>query len=133
MTAGSHTLPGIAPGSAGRLALRRGQGEAAGFGSTALMVKAVVGVVAPLTLALAVLGGIGSFATVRDLAVPWFGKSAWIVPVGIDIGILALLAWDLLTEYLGVPGPSCAGSRGRSSPGPSTSTSPPRTATRSPA
>jgi hypothetical protein len=104
MTAGAHPLPGMAPGNARRLALQRGQGEAARPG-TALAVKAAVAVVAPLTIALAVLGGIGSFATVRDLAVPWFGKSAWIVPVGIDIGILALLAWDLLTEHLGVPWP----------------------------
>lgn len=34
---------------------------------------------------------------------PWFGNSAWIVPV--DIGILALLAWDLLMEYLSVAWP----------------------------
>lgn len=27
------------------------------------------------------------------------------MPVGIDIRILALLAWDLLTEYLGIPWP----------------------------
>jgi hypothetical protein len=68
-------------------------------------VKVTAMIVAPLTAALAVLGGIGSFTTVRDLAVPWFGRSAWIVPAGIDIGILALLAWDLLTEYLGLPWP----------------------------
>jgi len=54
---------------------------------------------------LAVLGGIGSFATVRHLAIPWFGSEAWIVPVGVDIGILALLAWDLLAEYLGLSWP----------------------------
>jgi hypothetical protein len=51
-----------------------------------------VGVLSLLSADLAVLGGIGSFSTVRRLAVPWFGtSSAWIVPVGIDIGILALL------------------------------------------
>lgn len=105
MTAGAHPLPSRVLGNSRRLALHRGQGEAARPGGAALAVKAVVAVVAPLTIALAVLGGIGSFGTVRDLAVPWFGKSAWIVPVGIDIGILTLLAWDLLTEYLGVPWP----------------------------
>jgi hypothetical protein len=56
-------------------------------------------VVAPLVLALAVLGGIGSFTTLRNLAEPWFGAHAWIVPIGIDAGILALLAWDLLMEF----------------------------------
>jgi Protein of unknown function (DUF2637) len=63
-------------------------------------VKVAVAVVAPLTCLLGALGGIGSFTTVRYLAVPWFGQSAWIVPVGVDAGILVLLAWDLLAEYL---------------------------------
>src|SRR6266851_4862392 len=65
-------------------------------------VKIAVGLVTPLIAALAVLGAIG---TVRSLAVPWFGVSAWIVPVGVDIGILALLTWDLLAEYLGLSWP----------------------------
>ncbi len=68
-------------------------------------VKIAVGLVTPLIAALAVLGAIGSFGTVRSLAVPWFGVSAWIVPVGVDIGILALLTWDLLAEYLGLSWP----------------------------
>jgi len=68
-------------------------------------VKIAACVVAPLVVMLGVLGGIGSFATVRHLATPWFGPSAWMVPVGVDIGILALLAWDLLTEYLGLSWP----------------------------
>lgn len=55
--------------------------------------------VAPLVLALAVLGGIGSFGTINKLAQPWFGAWSWIVPVGIDVGIIALLAWDLLMEF----------------------------------
>jgi hypothetical protein len=62
-------------------------------------------VVAPLLSALAVLGGLGSFTTVRDLAQPWFGQLAWIVPIGVDLGILALLAWDLLAEYLALSWP----------------------------
>ena len=62
-------------------------------------------VVAPLLSALAVLGGLGSFTTVRDLAQPWFGHLAWIIPIGVDLGILALLAWDLLAEYLALSWP----------------------------
>src|SRR6202453_1750331 len=62
-------------------------------------------VVAPLLCALAALGGIGSFTTAPSLAGPWFGHLAWIVPVGVDTGILALLAWDLLAEYLGLSWP----------------------------
>jgi Protein of unknown function (DUF2637) len=84
-----------APGSQGRLS----QAER-GLTGTAEAVKIATLVVAPLVCALGALGGIGSFATVRHLAVPWFGTWAWIVPVGIDTGILALLAWDLLAEYL---------------------------------
>jgi Protein of unknown function (DUF2637) len=68
-------------------------------------VKIAITVVAPLVCALGILGGIGSFATVRHLAAPWFGGQAWIVPVGVDLGILALLAWDLLAEYLGLAWP----------------------------
>lgn len=70
-----------------------------------MAMKVATAVVAPLVCALAVLGGIGSFATVRHLAIRWFGGEAWIVPVGVDIGILALLAWDLLAEYLGLSWP----------------------------
>jgi len=67
--------------------------------------KIAVGVVTPMVGFLAVLGGVGSFTAVRDLAVPWFGRSAWIVPVGIDVGVLALLSWDLIAEYLRLPLP----------------------------
>jgi hypothetical protein len=69
-------------------------------------VRLAAWIVTPLVCGLAVLGGIGSFATVRHLSTPWFGPEAWIVPVGVDLGILALLAWDLLAEYLGVPWPA---------------------------
>jgi hypothetical protein len=69
-------------------------------------VQVAVVVLSLLLGGLAVLGGIGSFATVRMLAVPWFGvQSAWIAPVGIDIGILVLLGWDLLAEFLEMPWP----------------------------
>lgn len=72
--------------------------------ATSAVTIAVI-VVTPLSCGLAVLGGIGSFATIRHLAAPWFGSSAWMVPVGVDLGIVALLAWDLLAEYLRVPWP----------------------------
>ncbi|MES9541852.1 DUF2637 domain-containing protein [Actinomadura sp. NPDC000600] len=61
--------------------------------------------VAPLIAALAILGGLGSFTTIRQLAEPHFKGLAWIVPVGMDVGILILLAWDLLMEYLDLPWP----------------------------
>ncbi|MBO0803222.1 MAG: DUF2637 domain-containing protein [Nocardiopsaceae bacterium] len=74
--------------------------------SAALAVKIAAAVIAPLVAILAVLAGVASFATIRHLAAPWFGATAWIVPVGIDIGILILLAWDLLAEYLRFPWPA---------------------------
>ncbi|MBO2447125.1 DUF2637 domain-containing protein [Actinomadura barringtoniae] len=67
--------------------------------------KVAAAIITPLVLTLAVLGGAGSFTTVRDMARPWFADLAWIVPVGLDVGILALLAWDLLAEYVGLPWP----------------------------
>ncbi|MCP2337934.1 DUF2637 domain-containing protein [Actinomadura rupiterrae] len=66
-------------------------------------VRAVAGILVPLIVTLATLGGIGSFTTVRTMAEPWFGDRAWSVPIGMDVGILVLLAWDLLMEYLGMP------------------------------
>lgn len=71
-----------------------------------LAAKVTIGFLALVTCALGVLGGMGSFTTLRDLGAPWFGGMAWIAPVGIDIGIFALLAWDLLNEYLQVPWPA---------------------------
>lgn len=55
---------------------------------------------------LAGLGGYGSFASVRDVAEPWFGDQAWIVPAGVDLGILALVSVALLLEWLAMPMPS---------------------------
>ena len=55
---------------------------------------------------LAALGGYGSFASVRDVAEPWFGDQAWIVPAGVDLGILALVSVALLLEWLAMPMPA---------------------------
>jgi hypothetical protein len=89
-----------------RRAPESGQGSPArGIAGAVGAVRLAAAVVVPLLCLLGVLGGIGSFATVRRLAAPWFGTWAWIVPVGVDVGILALLAWDLLAEYLGLSWP----------------------------
>ncbi|MBT2206875.1 DUF2637 domain-containing protein [Actinomadura sp. NEAU-AAG7] len=55
---------------------------------------------------LAGLGGYGSYASVRDVAEPWFGGHAWIVPAGVDLGILALVSVALLLEWLAMPMPA---------------------------
>jgi hypothetical protein len=59
--------------------------------------------IAPLLCTLGVLGGIGSFTTIRHLANPWFGTLAWIIPVGIDLGIAALLARTAPTTRAAIP------------------------------
>ncbi|TDD80110.1 DUF2637 domain-containing protein [Actinomadura rubrisoli] len=67
--------------------------------------RVVAGLAGLLCTGLAGLGGWGSFDSVRDLAEPWFGAQAWIVPVGVDLGILALLTAALLMEWLSMPMP----------------------------
>jgi hypothetical protein len=105
MTAVGHARPGMAV----RPATRRGRDAAAPPDLSTVRHVAfwiAVAVLSLLSGGLATLGGIGSFATVRTLAVPWFGaSSAWIAPVGIDTGILVLLGWDLLAEFLAMPWP----------------------------
>ncbi|WP_131742905.1 DUF2637 domain-containing protein [Actinomadura roseirufa] len=73
--------------------------------SQTAVVKGAAATIVPLIVALAVLGAMGSFTTVRQMAEPHFGGLAWIVPIGMDVGILILLAWDLLMEYLDLPWP----------------------------
>jgi hypothetical protein len=70
-----------------------------------LAVRVAVIALVPLIVALAVLGGLGSYATIERAAEPYFGKLAPIVPVGMDVGVLVLLAWDLLLEHLDLAWP----------------------------
>ncbi|MFI7359465.1 DUF2637 domain-containing protein [Streptomyces avidinii] len=50
---------------------------------------------------LAGLGGYGSFAAVEQEARKYgFTEHSWIVPIGVDLGILALLVVDLILEQL---------------------------------
>lgn len=66
---------------------------------------AVAAVVAVLSLALAGLAFAGMFPAVRDEMVPFFGHRAWVVPVGVDVGIFALITAALLLEWLDMPMP----------------------------
>ncbi|WUI01135.1 DUF2637 domain-containing protein [Spirillospora sp. NBC_00431] len=68
--------------------------------------KVLAGVGGLFFAGLAGLGGYGSFASVRDVAEPWFGDEAWIVPAGVDLGILALVSVALLLEWLAMPMPA---------------------------
>ncbi|MFM9464825.1 DUF2637 domain-containing protein [Streptomyces scabiei] len=53
---------------------------------------------------IAVIGFVGSYAAVRALAeVKGFGDFARLFPIGLDVGILVLLALDLLLTWLRMP------------------------------
>ena len=49
---------------------------------------------------LGVIGLVTSFATVAAAATPAFGRMAWLVPLGIDVGILVFSALDLVLARL---------------------------------
>ena len=69
--------------------------------STLLLLRWSVAIIGVLVLALAVAGAIGSFTTVRNELRPFFPYTEpWIPPLGIDLGILVCLSWDLLQEYM---------------------------------
>ncbi|MFD6329205.1 DUF2637 domain-containing protein [Streptomyces niveus] len=68
--------------------------------------RLIVGVVASGSVLIAGIGFAGSYAAVRDLAVrKGFGEFAVWFPIGIDAGILVLLALDLLLTWLRMPFP----------------------------
>lgn len=61
---------------------------------------------AVLFTALAGLAFTGMFASVQAEMRRYFGGLAWIVPVGVDAGVLALILAGLLLEWLTMPMPS---------------------------
>ncbi|GGZ22112.1 hypothetical protein GCM10010300_77310 [Streptomyces olivaceoviridis] len=68
--------------------------------------KWVIAIAGVFFAGLAGLGGYGSFAAVEDVArARGFGGHSWIVPIGVDLGILALLTVDLVLEQLDMPLP----------------------------
>ncbi|MEV5774250.1 DUF2637 domain-containing protein [Streptomyces antimycoticus] len=63
-------------------------------------------VVAVNALALAVIGFTGSYRSVRDLALGWgWGWFSYVFPVGIDVGIIGLIAADLFLCAIRAPAP----------------------------
>jgi hypothetical protein len=57
------------------------------------------------TAAVAILGLLGfviSFATVAKAAIPSFGAMAWMVPLGVDLGIAVFSALDIVLARLGM-------------------------------
>lgn len=70
---------------------------------TALQRRLVAGVAAGAA-AIALIGFVGSYAAVRQLALAkGFGTFAAVFPIGVDAGILVLLALDLLLTWLRMP------------------------------
>ncbi|GAA1011485.1 DUF2637 domain-containing protein [Streptomyces thermogriseus] len=57
-------------------------------------------------VALAVIGFTGSYRAVRDLALSWgWGWFAYVFPIGIDVGIVGLIAADLFLCAIRTPAP----------------------------
>ncbi|WP_405413894.1 DUF2637 domain-containing protein [Streptomyces rubiginosohelvolus] len=68
--------------------------------------RRLVGTVAAGAVLIAAIGFVGSYAAVRRLAQEQgFGDFAMAFPIGIDIGIVVLLALDLLLAWLRMPYP----------------------------
>lgn len=68
--------------------------------------RRLVGTVAAGAVLIATIGFVGSYAAVRQLAEKKdFGNFALAFPIGIDIGIVVLLALDLLLAWLRMPYP----------------------------
>ncbi|MFW3459681.1 DUF2637 domain-containing protein [Streptomyces microflavus] len=69
--------------------------------------RRLVGIVAGGAIAIAAIGFVGSYSAVRELAeAKGFGTFATAYPIGIDIGIVVLLALDLLLAWLRMPYPT---------------------------
>ncbi|MCE7080307.1 DUF2637 domain-containing protein [Streptomyces sp. ST2-7A] len=68
--------------------------------------RLLVGIVLAGAVVIATIGFVGSYAAVRDLAErKGFGEFAPFFPIGIDAGIVVMLALDLLLTWLRIPFP----------------------------
>ncbi|WP_308118226.1 DUF2637 domain-containing protein [Streptomyces buecherae] len=68
--------------------------------------RILIGVIIAGAAVIAAIGFVGSYAAVRDLAQEkGFGSFANVFPIGIDAGIVVLLALDLLLTWIRIPFP----------------------------
>ncbi|MGI5469581.1 DUF2637 domain-containing protein [Streptomyces sp. CA-132043] len=68
--------------------------------------RILIGVVVAGALVIAAIGFAGSYAAVRTLAEQkGFGAFSYVFPIGIDAGIVVLLALDLLLTWIRIPFP----------------------------
>ena len=84
-------------GTVGVPAVAGTQAQGSGVAERAVAVCVVV-----LVALLGVIGAANSFAAVARAVEPSFGRLAWTVPVGIDVGIAAFTALDLLLARAGM-------------------------------
>lgn len=68
--------------------------------------RVVAALVGTLSLTLAGLAFAGMFTAVKTEMTPFFHSLAWIVPVGVDVGILALISAGILLEWIAMPMPA---------------------------
>ncbi|MEV0604580.1 DUF2637 domain-containing protein, partial [Streptomyces sp. NPDC050315] len=68
--------------------------------------RVFIGVVVAGALVIAAIGFAGSYSAVRALAEQkGFGSFSYVFPIGIDAGIVVLLALDLLLTWIRIPFP----------------------------
>ncbi len=89
--------PASPPPSPGPAEAPRGASQARALTSNEFTAVAVV---AALVAVLGLLGFVNSFAAVADAARPSFGRLAWSVPIGIDLGIAIFAALDIVLARL---------------------------------
>ena len=68
--------------------------------------KWLAGITGLMGVTLAGLAFVGMFSAVRLEMTPFFGRLAWIVPAGIDIGIMVLTSYAILLEWRDMPMPA---------------------------
>ncbi|SFP66694.1 Protein of unknown function [Actinomadura madurae] len=78
----------------------RAEGEASKGRALTSSEFTAVAVVAALVAVLGLLGFVNSFAAVAEAARPSFGRLAWTVPLGIDLGIAIFAALDIVLARL---------------------------------
>lgn len=100
--------PTAAPVSPARAAVSRAPADAsrAPRDWTATGWRAVTGIVLTMSVVVALIGFAGSYSSLSELAESkGFGRFSWVFPIGVDAGIIATLAMDLILARRGLSWP----------------------------
>jgi len=92
--------PSTVPPTALSTTPERAEGDASKGRALTSSEFTAVAVVGALVAVLGLLGFVNSFAAVADAARPSFGRLAWTVPLGIDLGIAIFAALDIVLARL---------------------------------